>query len=155
MIEFENPQNLEIFTSFKVEFDAVLKEKCNMDFKIYGINTEHKLAPYITVNDDPFATNTTIKPLTILFNELICKELKLTPKEHYAMIAHEVGHIIDSTPRIENEMQREKNADMFAVELGLKEDLLNGLRKIIESGKYSNEVKGIEERIEYLSTNQD
>jgi Zn-dependent protease with chaperone function len=152
MINFNNPQKLEIYNAFIDEFSQLFRS-LNLDSttNITCVNTHYPLAVAVTISDDPFATNTIVKPLLIVMNETICNNLNLTQREHFAMIAHEIGHIIDSTPRLGNEMQREINADNFAVSLELTQDLITGLTKIIDSGKYAAHVEGIQARIRQLS----
>jgi hypothetical protein len=155
MINFQNPQNLEIYNSFINEFGEILIEKNDIStINILGINLSHTLSNTVNILNAPFATNTTMGAFPIVMNEMICNDLNLTTRERFAMISHEIGHIIDSTPQKNNGMQREINADKFAIELGLAQDLKNGLQKIIDSNNYSTQVEKIEERIRILTAAQ-
>lgn len=54
------------------------------------------------------------------------------------MLAHEIGHSIDTTDRNKHH-EREVNADIFAIQLEFKTSLVSGLQKLINSGDYSEE----------------
>ncbi len=71
-------------------------------------------------------------------------------REQFAMLFHELGHILDHTPRIGNGFQRELNADQFAVDFGLSEDLATGLTKLVESGRYQETSGDMNRRIALL-----
>jgi len=150
MILFENPQNIEVFKSFITQFENTINDTHNGDtINICGINEVNKRFNYIANNYDPFATNTLFKnPFYIAINEQVCKQLILSQEEQYAMIAHEIGHIIDKSPReINNQLNREYNADQFAIGLDLTNELKSGLEKIIARGNYPEEIEGIKVRI--------
>ena len=73
-------------------------------------------------------------------------------KERKRTLDDEIGHILDNTPRdMNNQLNREINADEFAIKLNLSKELNTGLEKLIESENYSEENKGLEERIKKLS----
>jgi hypothetical protein len=148
MINITNPQNIEIYTAFINEFEELLRNINPVStINIEVVNVEYPLSVAVTISDDPFATNTIITPLLIVINETVCNDLNLSQRECFAMIAHEVGHILDPTPREGNEFRREINADMFTVELDLVQDLINGLTKIIDSGNFTAQVEVIQDRI--------
>jgi Zn-dependent protease with chaperone function len=153
MILFENPQKIEIFKSFVDQFEKEIDENFNEDTcTIFGINEQHPLFSAIANSTDPCAYNRIVKPLSIAINEKVIQQLKLTNEEQYAMIAHEIGHILDKTPRdMNNQLIREFNADQFAVNLNLTKELKTGLEKLIESGDYPEENEGLKERIKKLS----
>lgn len=151
MLTFQNPQDLEIYSAFFNKYSDLLNElTLASTVDILCINTNDSRAQFVTVSDDPFATNTIISPIPIVMNEDVCNALCLTQEECFAMIAHEIGHIIDKTPRKENDNQREINADSFANKLGLAVELISSLSKIIDSGNYSSLVAGIQERIRIM-----
>jgi len=149
MILFRNPQNIEIITSFVCQFEKVISDELiNSTIAICCINEHHERYCAVATKNDPFATNTTLNPPFIAINEQVCQELNLTQEEQYAMIAHEIGHILDNSPREKNNpLNREYNADQFAIKLELSKELKTGLEKIINSGNYSWETENIKERI--------
>lgn len=149
MILFKNSQNIEIFKSFVDQFENSINENYNGDrITIAIINELHPHFSCIAYDNDPFAKNVN----NIAINEQICQQLNLTQEEQYAMIAHEIGHILDNTPReIDNQLYREYNADQFAVKLNLTNELKTGLEKFMKSGNYPEENEAIKERIKKLS----
>lgn len=152
MILFRNPQNIEIFTTFVCQFEKVISDALiNNTITICCINEQHKRYGAVATKNDPFATNTALNPPFIAINEQVCQELSLAQEEQYAMIAHEIGHILDNNPREKNNpLNREYNADQFAIKLELSEELKTGLEKIINSGNYPSETESIKERIKKL-----
>ena len=56
----------------------------------------------------------------------------LSEEECFACIAHELGHLLDPTPSINNmpSEERELNADKIVIELGLQEHLISALKKL-------------------------
>ena len=152
MILLRNPQNIEIFTSFVYQFEKVMSDELiNSTITICCINEHHERYCTVATENDPFATNTSLNPPFIAINEQVCQELSLTQEEQYAMIAHEIGHILDKSPREKNNpLNREYNADQFASKLELSKELKTGLEKIINSGNYPCETESIKERIKKL-----
>mgnify|MGYP003112872315 CR=1 FL=1 len=153
MIEFKNPQNINVFESFIDRYQNLVNANLSADnITIGSINEHHQLFNAVATKDDPFATNSEMQPVVIAINEIVCKKLDFTEEEQHAMIAHEIGHILDQSPRQENiQLDREYNADKFAIELGLSKELKTGLVKIIESGNYSEEINDIQKRINNLN----
>jgi hypothetical protein len=153
MIIFKNPQNIEVFNSFVDQFEKVINQIFKEDIiTICSINEQHTLFKCVANQNDPFATNTIMTPLVIAINEKVCLQLKLSQEEQHAMIAHEIGHILDKSPReINNQLNREYNADQFTIKLNLNKHLKTGLEKIIASGNYSEETEGLKERINKMS----
>jgi Zn-dependent protease with chaperone function len=149
MILFRNPQNIEIFTSFVCQFEKVISDVLNdKTITICCINEQHKRFSEVATKNDPFATNTAFNPPFIAINEQVCQKLSLTQEEQYAMIAHEIGHILDNSPSEKNNpLNREYTADQFTIRLELSEELKTGLKKIINSGNYPSETESIKERI--------
>lgn len=153
MIQLTNKHNIEVFNSFSDKYLKVINE-IHRDNKIsIGIiNSVDSKFNYVASPEDPFATSTIMNPIVIAINEEVCVKLKLTQKEQHAMLAHEIGHILDKTQRLtNNQLIREYNADQLAIDLGLSQELKSGLEKIIKSGDYSNENLDIKKRIKKLS----
>ncbi len=149
MILFKNLQIIEVFNSFGDQFENAINENYNGNtITIVVLNEQHPFFKAIANDNDPFARNFN----NIAINEQVCQQLNLTQEEKFAMIAHEIGHILDNTPKdINNRLNREYNADQFAVKLNLSKELKTGLEKLIESGDYPEENEGLKERIKKLS----
>lgn len=77
----------------------------------------------IFYGDSPFEIN----GKNIYYNENIINACGLTENESYACIAHELGHAFDHTPIYST--NREYNADQFAKELKLGQELISVLKK--------------------------
>ena len=153
MLQFINRQNIAIFNSFSENFLKVINEIHDGNtITIEIINSQHPFFSAVADSTDPFATNTIMNPQVITINEQVCLHLNLTQEKQYAIIAHEIGHILDDTARQpNNQLIRECNADQFAVNLGLSQYLISGLEKIIDCSDYSNERAAIICRIKKLA----
>lgn len=77
---------------------------------------------------DAFASRNNI----IFYDAHLCENYNLTEEECFACIVHEIGHIFDPTPSINNmpSEERELNADKIVIELGLQEHLISALKKL-------------------------
>ena len=95
---------------------------------------KHYLYYYSEHEDSPFS----IFDPYIYFNTEIWRKHSLSEYELFALLAHEIGHSIDTTDRNKRD-EREVNADIFAIQLGFKTSLISGLQKLIDSGDYSEE----------------
>lgn len=102
------------------------------------------LRPEENQQNDPLCSYANIVGLS----QEICDCIGLATTEIYAMIAHEIGHILDS--RNKDRIPREIVADSLAVTLGLKTALISGLRKLIDSNNYPDESRNMEGRIKVL-----
>lgn len=70
----------------------------------------------------------------IMRHEASCKTAGLTTDEQYALIAHEVGHFVASIERIQQwGFDEEVYADSIAVKIGLHNELMSALQKLINS----------------------
>lgn len=144
MITFKNDSRDLLFSEFFDSYNQYEQIKNNAgDFRIV-FDIKDKMASCFYC-DEPFASNSVIK--AIWYNQSKADEFLLTKEERFACIAHELGHLLDA-PRAEGEDQqdREKKADGFAVRLGLAEHLITALEKL----KKGNDEVAIQERIELL-----
>lgn len=96
-------------------------------------------------SNDPFAINGSI----LFFNQTIWNRIGFSAEELEAMLAHEIGHAVDTLARTDdNQPERENNADDFAFAHNLGNSLCSALKKCISSGLYSDqEVDGMKMRI--------
>lgn len=129
---FRNPQELTIFANFFANYEQQINEILSDDSsEILVIDSTYRFSSAILLPTDLFATNLAVNPITIAYSKINCRNLNLTEKEQYSMIGHEIGHIFDTTIRDEGDnLNRKINADVMAVQLGLKESLISGLIKI-------------------------
>lgn len=156
MLNVINDQDIEIFESFLNEFRQLLevqiRQKRGTELTVLVGNTDNpKLNARVSIQEDPFSTNTGFREPPILINEPTCDTLRLNHRELYAFIAHEFGHILDDTPRGNDQLEREINADQTSVELGLTQELISGLQKLVDSGLFAAQDQSILSRIQNLN----
>lgn len=156
MFNVINAQDIEIFANFFNEFRQLLEvqiqQKRGTPLTVQFGNTDNeRLSTWVDIQGDPFSTNTSFNAPPILINEPVCDTLKLSERELYAFIAHEFGHILDDTPRGNDQLGREINADQTAVELGLTQELISGLQKLVDSGLFTAQNQSILSRIQNLN----
>lgn len=154
MITFRNDHPINFVQAFIERFELQINELTQeLSITILYINEQDSRYGYITSNSEPFATNPLFtNPFIVAINEALCEHLSLSQEEKFAMIAHEIGHILDETPReANNQLIREINADQFAINLGLSNELRSGLEKFIQSGNYTDVANDLNARINRLA----
>ena len=78
-------------------------------------------------------------------------KLHFTNKEIWALFAHEIGHLVNNAISPYPDIRKEYVADDMACQLGLKEQMVFALSKMMNSNYYSVEQKnGMENRINRL-----
>ena len=126
MIRFRHKSEIQIFTLFATEFadNKVLRnENLSISIVVPGDYLEN-----IFEKTEPFSCNCKC----IWYNEKIVQEIGLNKEECYACIAHEIGHLLDKRGMEDDQQVREKNADKFACKLGLSENMISALEKMID-----------------------
>jgi len=90
-----------------------------------------------------------IEQTVVCFNQTKWRELGFTNDELEAMLAHEIGHAVDTLPRTDDtQSERENNADDFAIAHNFGSSLCSALKKCISSGIYNDqEVEGMKTRV--------
>lgn len=86
--------------------------------------------------DSPIASNPHCKisgAFHIVYNEIVIQSLEITEDELWAMVAHEVGHIIRQDSVVENTLDIEPECDAYATSLGLQFHLATALLKLKDS----------------------
>lgn len=84
----------------------------------------------------------------IFISERQTGALGLTTPELYALIAHELGHIVYHTAPWD--VDTETRADTLAAELGLGNQMISLIEKIILSRRYRDITSQLVRRIQYL-----
>ena len=130
MITFVRNPEIQLFTDFINRFeDAELLR--NRTERITVVLPEDSLAGAFW-DSEPFAFNRDINNGCIWYNEYKVNEIGLDQEERYACIAHELGHMMDSSQRnLEHQQDREIYADRIACELGLGNSMISALYKMI------------------------
>ena len=131
MITFVRNPEIQLFTDFINRFeDAKLLR--NRTERIAVVVPGDMLAG-VFCDSEPFAFNKAINKGSIWYNEYKVNEIGLDQEECYACIAHELGHMMDSSQRnLEHQQDREITADRIACELGLGNSMISALNKMID-----------------------
>lgn len=110
-------------------------ELSNLEIKIY---TDQLGKGWIKVwdnqNDSPYTCNHIVNE--IMRCDEVYNKCNFTKEEEYAILAHELGHIIDGKHNnnpIEDNLLKEMKADKIATSLGLASHLQTALQKMIHA----------------------
>ena len=85
---------------------------------------------------------------TVYISEKEVGRLGLTPPEIFAVLAHEIGHMVYHTRGWDWDC--EQRADSLAADLGLGNQMISALEKIIESRRYQKLTSLLVSRIHFL-----
>ena len=131
MITFVRNPEIQLFTDFIKRFEDAELLRNRME-RITVVLPEDSLAGAFC-DSEPFAFNKAINKGSIWYNECKVNEIGLDQEECYACIAHELGHMMDSSQRnLEHQQDREITADRIACELGLGNSMISALNKMID-----------------------
>ena len=85
-------------------------------------------------------------------SEAVFNECDFTREEEFAIIAHELGHFVAGVrgEKSTDNMEEESRADAMAVFLGLKEEMISAIRKMIDLNIHPENNAEMEERINHL-----
>lgn len=137
-----NPYNIPIAASFLRLYGDAIAERFPLE------QTEIEILP---LPDDENHYDDLLVRLgrRIYISECQTGALGFTPPELYAAIAHEFGHILYHThpwaPDAEN------RADTLAAELGLGDQMISVIEKIIQSRRFRHITAQLVQRIQYLT----
>lgn len=157
MITFVRNPEIQLFTDFIKRFeDAELLR--NRTERIAVVVPGDMLAG-VFCDSEPFAFNKAINKGSIWYNEHKVNEIGLDQEERYACIAHELGHMMDSSQRnLEHQQKREIYADRITCELGLGDCMISALHKMIDYYQQPNGaaddnvcIEKLQERINVLA----
>ena len=83
-------------------------------------------------NDSPYTSNHVMNE--IMRSEDVYNRCGFTIEEEYAILAHELGHMIAGVrgENAQNNLQEEKNADQMTVKLGLANHMKSAIQKMID-----------------------
>lgn len=146
---FNNPNNEQIFEDFKNNYmpiiDGLYKDPFQLYFKtdVYtdtggfvGFSNDTKSPLYDPQKSDtPFqCLNNYMGYTEIMRHKACCDATGLTTEEQYALIAHEIGHFIATIERVQvRDFDEEVFADSIAVSIGLKNEIVSAIKKMIIS----------------------
>lgn len=146
---FNNPNKEALFDGFQKNYmsdiDGLYKDVNQQYFQtdVYtdtgnftGFANDEKRGIYNPQNSDtPFqCLNNFMGHTEIMRHRACCDAGGFTQEEQYALIAHEIGHFIAAIERIQvYGLDEEVFADSIAVKIGLKNEIVSAIQKLIES----------------------
>jgi len=134
---FANINSLPVVNQFEVIYGVQITQEypelANKSIKIYT-NQLGKgfIKQWDDRNDSPYTSNHVVNE--IMRSEEIYNRCGFTVEEEYAILAHELGHMIAGFrgEKVQNNLQEEKNADQMAVKLGLANHMRSAIQKMID-----------------------
>lgn len=131
MITFVRNPEIQLFTDFINRFGNA--ESLRDRTERIAVVVPGDMLAGVFCDSEPFAFNKAINKGSIWYNECKVNEIGLDQEECYACIAHELGHMMDSSQRnLEHQQDREITADRIACELGLGNSMISALNKMID-----------------------
>lgn len=140
-MKFINEKGIKVVSNFidrySAEFNASTNENTTIVFRSLPVNNQH---------NEPLRCYANI----IEYSEEISNRLGMSEIEIYAMIAHEIGHIMDKINNRTDTIPREICGDSMACMIGLRKPMISALKKMIASNLYPNESEMMNGRIDVL-----
>ena len=133
---FNNINNLPVVTQFEAIYgEQIAQEYPELANKSIRIYTDQQGEGFIKKwddrNDSPYTSNHVVNE--IMRSEEIYIRCGFTIEEEYAILAHELGHMIAGVrgEKVQNNLQEEKSADQMTVNLGLADHMKSAIQKMI------------------------
>lgn len=152
---FNNVNNLPVVTQFETAYGArILQEYPELANKSIKIYTDKQGGGFIKKwgngNDSPYTSNYVV--CEIMRSEDVYSKCGFSVEEEYAIIAHELGHMIAGIrdEKTTNNLQEEKNADQIAVKLGLANYMKSAIQKMIDLNIHPSNNAEMQQRIAVL-----
>lgn len=134
---FKNINNLEVVTDFEANYGGKLCEEypelTNMGIRIYTDKQGNGfIKRWDDSNNSPYTSNHVVTE--IMRSEEVYNKCAFTEEEEFAILAHELGHIVAGKreQKSEDNLQEELNADQMLVLLGLASHMASALQKMID-----------------------
>ena len=132
---FNNINNLPVVTQFEAIYGAQIAQEYPelANIRIYTDQQgEGFIKKWDDRNDSPYTSNHVVNE--IMRSEEIYNRCGFTIEEEYAILAHELGHMIAGFrgEKVHNYLQEEKNADLMTVNLGLADHMKSAIQKMID-----------------------
>lgn len=152
MTKFENRFKLPVVDAFLRMYEDVLTEKFN-DRPITGAdNGSHlpEVIKFLPLPDDENDYDDVVVKIAnrIYISERQVGRMGFTYPELFAVLAHELGHILYHTHPWAYDS--EERADSLAAELGLGSQMISVIEKIIASRRFRNLTSALVHRIHFL-----
>lgn len=152
---FNNVNNLQVVDDFEEAYAAILEENFPelTDCKI-RIYTDREgdgfIKKYNDRDNSPYTSNHVVRE--IMRSEDVFNVCGFNRDEEFAIIAHELGHFVAGVRGVvaEINIEEEVRADAMAVFLGLREEMISTIRKMIDINIHPENNAEMEERINRL-----
>ena len=152
---FNNVNTLQVVNDFEATFGTELvanyPELRDCNIKIYTDREgDGFIKKYNDRDNSPYTSNHLVRE--IMRSEAVFNECGFTREEEFAIIAHELGHFVAGVrgEKSTDNMEEERRADAMAVFLGLKEEMISTIRKMIDLNIHPENNAEMEERINHL-----
>lgn len=155
---FNNNNSIPAVTGFEALYGCQLcrdyPELVDFDIMIY---TDQQGNGWIkkldNSNDTPYISNHILNE--IMRCEDAYNKCNFTMEEEYAILAHELGHIVAGKrgEKSVNNLQEEINADQMAVSIGLVSQMMKAIQKMIDANLKPSNNAEMQQRIDALYTN--
>lgn len=136
-----NPDNISIVESFLRLYSPELERR-------FGTLNYEVVISSLSDEDNDFHDIAARLGKKIFISRSQTDSLGLTFPEIYALIAHELGHIFYHTDPWD--VDGENRADSLAAELGLADQMISVIEKIIQSRRFRNVTSLLVQRIQFL-----
>ena len=156
---FNNINNIPVVKDFEDLYGGPLckdnPELVDLNIKIYtNKQGDGFIKEWDNSDDSPYTSNHLVNE--IMRSEDVYYKCNFTKEEEYAILAHELGHIVAAKRgnKSMDNLQEEKNADQMAVSLGLVIPMQAAIQKMINANiKPSNNAE-MQQRIDVLNSSQ-
>ncbi len=132
-MKWNNVDSIDLFDRFKQEYEEIVNAifgDASIDL-VNFIGSNNPYAGFLLGPQDYFKSNND----TVAYHEENCNTIGFGENEKFAIIAHELGHILHRADNYnDNHLLKEMDADFMAVSLGLTESLIDGLTIFLVSG---------------------
>lgn len=152
---FNNINNLPVVDQFEETFGAQIeKEYPELSDKSIRIYTDQQgdglIKKWDNRNDSPYTSNHVVNE--IMRSEDVYNRCGFTVEEEYAILAHELGHMIAGFrgEKAQDNLQEEKNADQMTVMLGLGDHMKSAIQKMIDFNIHPENNEEMQQRISVL-----
>lgn len=151
-MNFKNSNQIPIFDEFANLYGEIVDTHYSQIQAIaIDVSTSNTIST-TSSGDSPFLVNGNSNNYEIVFAIQCCNDYKFTNEEKFALIAHELGHIIiELNNQSSHDLQEELQADKIASKIVDKNNLKNALQKIADLIDTNNDWS----ELDYVSKTKD
>ncbi len=146
-----NSNNIPTVDSFLRLFGEIIVDKFTEIENLHNSDRKFKDIEFLPLDDSENEYQDVVVRLgnRIYISDRMVGQMGFTPPELFAIFAHELGHILYNTHPWA--CDSESRADTLAAELGLGEQMISVLEKIISSRRFRQVTSDLVRRIQFLS----